>query len=86
MFTPNTLPLILVVLLIYFILLIAPTSLYVEAAREKGYYPKQVHAYYTSLLPFSLLLLWGLYVAGLPDRRILPEAPKQNLTDDLPAI
>ena len=31
MLTPNTLPLILVVLLIYFILLIAPTSLYVEA-------------------------------------------------------
>ena len=72
MFTPNTLPLILVVLLIYFILLIAPTSLYVEAAREKGYYQNKSTAY--------------LYVAGLPDRRILPEAPKQNLTDDLPAI
>ena len=45
MFTPNTLPLILVVLLIYFILLIAPTSLYVEAAREKGYYQNKSTAY-----------------------------------------
>ena len=60
MFTPNTLPLILVVLLIYFILLIAPTSLYVEAAREKGYYRKQEHCVLIRhCCLFSLLLLWG---------------------------
>ena len=64
MFTPNTLPLILVVLLIYFILLIAPTSLYVEAAREKGYYQNKSTAY---------LLLWG-YMS--PDCLIAEYFPK----------
>ena len=86
MFTPNTLPLILVVLLIYLILLIAPTSLYVEAAREKGYYQNKSTAYLYVIAAFFTPFTVGLYVAGLPDRRILPEAPKQNLTDDLPAI
>ena len=85
MFTPNTLPLILVVLLIYFILLIAPTSLYVEAC-EKGYYQNKSTAYLYVIAAFFTPFTVGLYVAGLPDRRILPEAPKQNLTDDLPAI
>lgn len=86
MLTPNTLPIILVVLLIYIILLIAPTSLYIKAAREKGYYQNKSTVYLYVIAAFFTPLTVGLYVAGLPDRGMFPEVSKQTLTDDLPAI
>lgn len=74
------------ILLIYVLLLVAATSLYIEAAREKGYYRDKSTVYLYIVAAFFTPFTIGLYVAGLPDRGMIRETSAQNLAEDLPAI